>query len=85
MSEMKSTPAMRARARELATATRTDDYDRAVLAVLDDFDTVSAELERERAQRVLSNQSWYRAAKTAMETGDTHELRCWCDAADGKL
>lgn len=34
---MKSTPDMRARARELATPPR-DDFDRAVLAVLDDFD-----------------------------------------------
>lgn len=37
----KSTAAMRARARELATAGSTmDDYDRAVLAILDDFDAL---------------------------------------------
>lgn len=37
----KSTAAMRARARELATAGGTmDDYDRAVLAILDDFDAL---------------------------------------------
>lgn len=37
--EFKSTPAMRERARELATTGRImDDYDRAVIAILDDFD-----------------------------------------------
>ena len=36
---MKSTPEMRARARELATPPR-DDFDRAVLAILDDFDAL---------------------------------------------
>ena len=39
----KSTPAMRARARELATRDGyIDDYDRAVLAILDDFDALLA-------------------------------------------
>lgn len=38
---IKSTPAMRARARELATPPR-DDFDRAVLAILDDFDQLLA-------------------------------------------
>lgn len=39
--EFKSTAAMRSRARELATAGGTmDDYDRAVLAILDDFDAL---------------------------------------------
>jgi len=37
----KSTAAMRARARELATAgDAMDDYDRAVIAILDDFDAL---------------------------------------------
>lgn len=37
----KSTPEMRARARELATSGGyLDDYDRAVLAILDDFDAL---------------------------------------------
>ena len=37
----KSTAAMRSRARELATAGPTmDDYDRAVVAILDDFDAL---------------------------------------------
>lgn len=39
--QFKSTPAMRLRARELATAGGAmDDYDRAVLAILDDFDAL---------------------------------------------
>jgi hypothetical protein len=85
MLELKSTPAMRDRAREFAKTPNMDDYDRAVLAVLDDFDAVSGELERERAQRAIANSSWYKAARAAIETGDTHALQCWCDAADGKL
>lgn len=75
---MQSTPEMRARARELAQQPVMDDYDRAVLAVLDDFDALTA-------QHALANDSWYKAAKVAIETGDTHALRCWCDAVDGKL
>lgn len=38
---MKTTPAMRARIRELAHAPHgNDDYDRAVIAICDDFDTL---------------------------------------------
>jgi len=39
--DFKSTPAMRQRARELAgSGSYMDDYDRAVLAILDDFDAL---------------------------------------------
>ena len=49
------------------------------------FSRAADAVERERAQRTIANDSWYKAAKTAIETGDTHALQCWCDASDGKL
>jgi hypothetical protein len=76
--EYQTTPEMRARCRELARTPNMDEYDRVVLAVLDDFEKLDA-------QHALSNGSWYRAAKTAIETGDMHALKCWCDASDGKI
>lgn len=76
--EPHTTPEMRARCRELARTPTMDEYDRVVLAVLDDFDRI-------QAQHAIANGGWYRAAKTAIETGDMHALKCWCDAADGKL
>ncbi len=49
------------------------------------FSRAADTVEHERAQRAIANMSWYEAAKAAIETGDTHALQCWCDAADGKL
>lgn len=32
-----------------------------------------------------TNRSWRQAAEDALSRGDTHALRCCCDAADGRI
>lgn len=32
-----------------------------------------------------TNRAWHGAARDAIDRGDTHALRAWCDAAEGKL
>lgn len=51
---MQSTKSMRDRARELASPPR-DDFDRAVLAILDDFDILAARVELLREAHDLAN------------------------------
>lgn len=40
--------------------------------------------ESQQAMKAQANENWLRAAKQAL-AGDTHQLQCWIDAAEGRI